>query len=323
MTRICIYGAGAIGGHLAANLARAGDTDISVVVRGRALDAIRSRGLTIETSEGAFNTQVAATDDAASLGPQDYVILTLKAPAVAAAVPGIATLVGQDTTIVTAMNGIPYWYFYKHGGAWDGHQLSCADPGAHQWESLGAERAIGAVVWTAAAVTAPGIVRHTFGNRFDLGEPDGSTSPRAAKLSDILTGAGLQAPIAANIRSTIWNKLWGNLSFNPVSALTLTVLDAMASSPRTTSVLRAMMIEAQCIGEKLGVAFPMNVDERIALAKNVGAHKTSMLQDLEAARPLEIDALTGVIAELGRLVGVTTPTVDAVLALVHQRARNT
>jgi 2-dehydropantoate 2-reductase len=323
MTRICIYGAGAIGGHLAANLARAGDAEISVVVRGPALDAIRSAGLTVETGGNTFNVRVKASDDPTTLGPQDYVILTLKAPAVAAAVPGITALLGKDTTIVTAMNGIPYWYFYKHGGPWDGHQLGCADPGGRQWKAFGPERGLGAVVWTAAAVTAPGTVRHTFGNRFELGEPNGSTSPRATALSQILTNAGLEAPIAEDIRSAIWNKLWGNLSFNPVSALTLSVLDAMAASPRTTPVLRSMMCEAQTIGEHLGVVFPMNVDERIAVAKSVGPHKTSMLQDLEAGRPLEIDALTGVVAELGRLVGVATPAIDTVLALIQQRARNT
>jgi 2-dehydropantoate 2-reductase len=322
MTRICIYGAGAIGGHLAAQLARADNAEMSVVVRGPTLAAIRAHGLTVESGDDTINVPITATDDPTTLGPQDYVILTLKAPAVPAAVPGINTLLGKDTTIVTAMNGIPYWYFYQCGGTWDGHQLACADPGGVQWTTLGPHRALGAVVWTAASVTAPGVIRHTFGNRFDLGEPDGRNSARATTLSDIMAHAGIDAPITTDIRGAIWNKLWGNLSFNPVSALTLTALDAMATSPRTVPVLRAMMVEAQAIGEKLGIAFPMDVDRRIAVAESVGPHKTSMLQDLERHRALEIDALVGVVAEMGRLVGVVTPTIDAVLALIQLRARS-
>lgn len=322
MTRICIYGAGAIGGHLAAKLAQVSDATVSVVVRGDALAAIRKNGLTIDSGGATMTVPVAATDDPATLGPQDYVVLTLKGPAVPAAVPGITALLGRDTTVVTAMNGIPYWYFHKLGGPWEGHRLACADPDGLQWDAIGPERALGAVVWTAASLTAPGIVRHTFGNRFDLGEPDGSTSPRATTLSNIFESAGLEAPLTTDIRGAIWNKLWGNLSFNPVSALTLAALDAMATSSRTVPVLRAMMVEAQAIGEKLGVSFPMAVDARIAVAESVGPHKTSMLQDLERHRALEIEALTGVVAEMGRLVGVATPTIDAVLALTRARARN-
>jgi len=320
MTRICIYGAGAIGGHLAAKLARGGQAEISVVVRGKTLAAIRENGLTVESGEDTLNVPVAASDNPAHLGPQDYVVLTLKAPAVADAVPGISALLGPATTIVTAMNGVPYWYFHKSGGPWEGHQLASADPGGQQWTAFGPDRALGAVVWTAASTFAPGRFRHTFGNRFELGEPDGRTSTRATILAEIFSRAGLDAPITTDIRGAIWNKLWGNLSFNPVSALTHTVLDAMATSPRTVPVLRAMMVEAQAIGEKLGVTFPMDVDARIAVAETVGPHKTSMLQDLERNRPLEIEALTGVVAEMGRLVDIATPTIDAVLALARLRA---
>ena len=320
MTRICIYGAGAIGGHLAAKLAHAGQAQISVVVRGEALAAIRRDGLIVESGEDTLTVPVAASDNPADLGPQDYVIVTLKAPAVAGAVPGISALLGPETTVVTAMNGVPFWYFHKLGGPWEGHQLASADPGGLQWNALGPERALGAVVWTAASITGPGRVRHTFGNRFELGEPDGRTSDRATTLAAIFSRSGLDAPITSDIRGAIWNKLWGNLSFNPVSALTHTVLDAMATSPRTVPVLRAMMLEAQAIGENLGVTFPMDVDARIAVAESVGPHKTSMLQDLERHRPLEIEALTGVVVEMGRLLDIATPTIDAILALARLRA---
>ncbi len=320
MTRICIYGAGAIGGHLAAALARAKVAEVSVIARGATLAAIQDRGLTVETGGDRFTVPLTASDDPHSLGPQDIVILTLKAPAVADAVPGIQALLGPNTAVVTAMNGVPFWYFYAHGGAWDGHRLDSVDPGGRQWDAIGPHRAIGAVVWTAAEVVAPGHVRHTYGNRFDLGEPDGTMSERTTALAALLARAGLQAPATGDIRGAIWTKLWGNLSFNPVSALTNATLDVLATSPRTVPVLRAMMVEAQAIAERLGVSFPMDVDARIAMALSVGPHKTSMLQDLDRGRPLELDALTGVIAEMGRLVGVATPTIDTVLALTRQRA---
>lgn len=321
MTRICIYGTGAIGGHLAAALARAKVADISVVARGATLAAIQDRGLIVDTGGDRFTVPLNASDDPARLGPQDIVILTLKAPAVPEAVPGIAALLGPDTAVVTAMNGIPFWYFYAHGGAWDGHRLDSVDPGGSQWDQIGPQRAIGAVVWTAADIVAPGHVRHTYGNRFDLGEPGGSISGRIAGLATLLERAGLQAPVTGDIRGAIWTKLWGNLSFNPVSALTHATLDVLATSPRTVPTLRAMMVEAQAIAARLGITFPMDVDARIAMALSVGPHKTSMLQDLERGRPLEIEALTGVIAEMGRLVGIATPTIDTVLALARQRAR--
>ncbi|MDA0368953.1 MAG: 2-dehydropantoate 2-reductase [Proteobacteria bacterium] len=322
MTRICIYGAGAIGGHLAAALARNGTADVSVVARGPTLAAIKERGLTVETGGKTISARVAASDDPASFGPQDFVIVTLKAPAVPGAVPGISALLGDDTAVVTAMNGMPFWYFYAHGGPWDGHRLDAVDPGGRQWNMIGPQRAIGAVVRIAAEVVAPGLVRHTHGDHFDLGEPTGGATTRTATLSRLLEQAGFKAPVSTDIRGAIWSKLWGNLSFNPVSALTHATLDVLATSPRTVPVLRAMMVEAQAIGEEFGVTFPMDVDARIAMAQSVGPHKTSMLQDLERGRPMEIDALTGVIAEMGRLVGIATPAIDAVLALTRQRARS-
>ncbi len=319
MTRICIYGAGAIGGHLAGALAGSGDADVSVVARGATLDAMRRDGLVVESDGERTAHRVTATDDPATLGPQDYVIVTLKAPSVPDAVPGIASLLGRDTAVVTAMNGIPYWYFHAHGGVHDGHRLEAADPGGRQWDMIGPERAIGAVVWVAADTPEPGVVRHTYGHRYDLGEPDGTTGERVAELAVLFEKAGLEAPVTGDIRGAIWTKLWGNLSFNPVSALTHATLDILATSPRTVPVLRAMMVEAQAIAEDLGIGFPVDVDRRIVMAQSVGPHKTSMLQDLERGKPLELDALTGVVAEMGRLVGVPTPMIDTVLALARQR----
>jgi len=321
MTRICIYGAGAIGGHLAAALAQTGACDVSVVARGATLAAIERNGLVVESGGQRTTHTVTATDDPGTLGPQDFVVVTLKAFSVPAAVPGIATLLDGDTAIVTAMNGIPYWYFHAHGGPHDGHRLEAADPGARQWNEIGPERAIGAVVWVAADTPEPGVVRHTFGDRYDLGEPDGTSSDRVARLAALFEQAGLKAPVTGDIRGAIWTKLWGNVSFNPVSALTHARLDAMATSPRTVPVLRAMMVEAQAVAEALGISFDLDVDRRIAMAESVGPHKTSMLQDLERGKPLELDALTAVVAEMGRLVGIATPAIDTVLALAAQRGR--
>jgi 2-dehydropantoate 2-reductase len=222
---------------------------------------------------------------------------------------------------VTAVNGIPWWYFYRLEGPWLNRRLESVDPGGKQWDMIGPERAIGCVVYPATEIAEPGVIRHIDGNRFSLGEPSGEKSERIGRLSQILTKAGFKAPIRAQIRNEIWVKLWGNLSFNPISALTHATLDVIATDPGTQAVARAMMLEAQAIGDKLGVRFGIDVEQRIAGAAAVGAHKTSMLQDLERGRPMEIDALLAVVQELGRLVEVKTPTIDIVLPLVQQRAR--
>jgi len=217
-------------------------------------------------------------------------------------------------------NGVPWWYFYRHGAALEGTRIEAVDPGGRIWERIGPERAIGCVVYPAAEVVAPGVVRHVDGNRFSLGEPSGQKSERITHLAAELIAAGFQAPVRADIRTEIWVKLWGNLSFNPISALTGATLDKIVADTSTRAVARAMMLEAQAIAEKLGVDFPIDVDRRIEGAGRVGAHKTSMLQDLERGRPLEIDALVTAVQELGRLVGVATPTIDTVLALVRRLA---
>jgi 2-dehydropantoate 2-reductase len=318
--RICVYGAGAIGGLLAARLAKAG-VETSLVARGPHLAAMRERGLTLRTDAETFTVRPRATDDPAELGAQDYVVVTLKAHQVPGVVDRMQPLLGPRTAVVTAVNGVPWWYFHRLDGPYEGRRLASVDPGDVQWDGIGPERVVGCVVYPAAEVVEPGVVQLVEGDRFTLGEPSGEKTARIERLADALIGAGLKAPIRAKIRDEIWVKLWGNLSFNPISALTHATLDAICADEGTRAVARAMMVEAQAIAERLGVRFPIPVDKRIAGAAAVGAHKTSMLQDLERGRPMEIDALVAAVQEMGHLVEVPTPTVDTVLALVRLRAR--
>ncbi len=318
--RICIYGAGAIGGYLGVQLALAGD-EVTLIARGPHLKAMQTQGLKLCIRGEEHLAHPTCTDDPGEVGFQDYVIITLKAPSIPGIVDTIQPLLGPDTAVVTAYNGIPFWYFYRLEGAWRDHRLASVDPAGEQWEKIGPERAIGCVVYPATEVSEPGVIRHIDGDRFSVGEPSGEKTDRVKKLSDSLRRAGLKAPLRAHIRNEIWVKLWGNLCFNPISALTLATLDVIATQPGTRTVARAMMLEAQAIGEKLGVRFGVDVERRIAGAAAVGAHKTSMLQDLERGRPMEINALLTVVQEMGRLVEVDTPTIDVVLPLLQQRAR--
>lgn len=318
--KICIFGAGAIGGYMGVKLAEAG-ADVSLVARGPHLKAMRDNGLTL-IEEGARKTvQVTASDDPADLGPQDYIIVTLKAHSVPPLVARMQPLIGDHTTIVSGVNGVPWWYFHKVGGPLEGTRLASVDPGDAQWNGFGPDRVLGCVVYPAAEVREPGVITHIEGNRFSLGEPDGSKSDRAQALSKALGAAGLKAPVRPRIRDEIWVKLWGNLSFNPISALTHATLDVLCTDPGTRAVARGMMVEAQQIAEKLGVKFPIDVDRRIEGGAAVGAHRTSMLQDLDQGRPMEIDALVTSVQELGRLTDTPTPTIDTVLGLVQLRAR--
>jgi 2-dehydropantoate 2-reductase len=319
--KICVFGAGAIGGFVGAKLAAKGEAEVSLVARGPHLAAMRAKGLTVHAKDGKSNVAVNANDDPSVLGPQDFVILALKAHSVPGVLDSMKPLLGPETAIVTAQNGLPWWYFYRHGGEHDGRRVEAVDPGGKIWSALGPERAIGCVVYVAAEIEAPGIIRHVEGDRLPLGEPSGEKSGRLAKLSRTLVNAGIRAPIRPDIRNDIWVKLWGNLSFNPISALTGGTLEQIARDEGTRAVARAMMVEGEEIALRLGVKFPIDVDRRIVGAEQVGAHKTSMLQDLELGRPMEIDALVAAVQELGRLVGVPTPAVDTVLALVRQRAR--
>ena len=319
--KICIFGAGAIGGYMGAKLAQAG-ADVSLVARGPHLAAMQAKGLTlIEEGRDPVTVPVRASANPADLGRQEYVIVTLKAHSVPPVVGAMQPLIGDGTTIVSGVNGVPWWYFHKIGGALEGTRLSSVDPGSLQWDGFGPDRVLGCVVYPAAEVVTPGTIRHVEGNRFSLGEPDGSKSERAMALSQALQSAGLKAPVRQRLRDEIWVKLWGNLSFNPISALTLATLDVLCTDPGTRGVARRMMIEAQEIAEKLGVVFPIDVERRIDGGAAVGAHRTSMLQDLEAGRPMEIDALVRSVQELGQITSTPTPTIDTVLALIALRGR--
>lgn len=318
--KICIFGAGAIGGYMGVKLANAG-ADVSLVARGPHLAAMRENGLRLIEADGETSVEVNASEDPSVLGPQDYVIVTLKAHSVPPVVAKMKPLIGENTTIVSGVNGVPWWYFHKTGDEYEGTRLSSVDPGDAQWNGFGPDRVLGCVVYPAAEVIEPGVIKHIEGNRFSLGEPDGSKSERAVALSKALSAAGLKAPVRPRLRDEIWVKLWGNLSFNPISALTHATLDVLCTEPGTRDVARQMMLEAQEIAEKLGVKFPIDVEKRIDGGAAVGAHRTSMLQDLDQGRPMEIDALVGSVQELGRITGTPTPAIDIVLALVQLRAK--
>lgn len=319
--RVCIFGAGAIGGYVAAKLAAAGETELSVIARGPHLEAMQTSGLRLVEDGKESVHKVRAEQDPAKLGPQDYVIIALKAHSVPGVVDAMQPLLGPDTAVVTAQNGVPWWYFHRLAGPHEGKRVATVDPGGTIWDRIGPERAIGCVVYPATEIDEPGVIRHVEGDRFPVGEPSGEKSERVLALSKLLVAGGLKAPVRSDIRSDIWVKLWGNLSFNPISALTGATLEQIAGDPETRAVTRRMMVEAQAIGETLGVRFPVDVDRRIDGGGKVGAHKTSMLQDLERGRPMEIDALVGAVAELGALTGKETPTIDTVLALVRQLGR--
>jgi 2-dehydropantoate 2-reductase len=319
--KICVFGAGAIGGYLAVPLSLAGH-DVSVVARGAHLQAIQHRGLKLIVQGQERVAHVRASDDPGALGAQDVVICALKAHQAHESAHLFAPLLSQSTSVITAMNGIPWWYFHKSGGPFEGRHLESVDVGGRQWIAIGPQRAIGCVVDPACEVVEPGVVVHEEFNRFTIGEPDGSRSARVVALSEALIGAGFDAPIRDNIRWNIWLKLWGNVCFNPISALTGATLDRITSEPAMRSLCKTMMLETQAVNESLGIQIPTQMmDRRLAAAGSVVGHKMSMLQDVERGRSMEIDALVTVVQELGRLTGVATPVIDAVLALVQERGR--
>lgn len=317
--KVCVFGAGAIGGYLAVELARAG-VDVSVVARGAHLAAIRESGLRLLIGTESRTARVACSDRPSELGKQDYVIIALKAHDIPGAVESMPSLLGPQTCIVTASNGLPYWFFCAGASALSGAEVQSIDPGGLQQKLLGSERAIGCVVFPATEVVAPGVIRHEHGNKFPIGEPTGERSERVLRLHRALVAAGLDAPIRADIRDEIWLKLWGNLCFNPISALTLATIDVVTGDPGTRAICRSMMTEMRAIGEHLGLHLRVDLEKRIEGARALGPHKMSMLQDLEHGREMEIEPLVGVVQELGRLTGIPTPTVDVVLALIRQRA---
>ena len=313
--RIAIVGAGAIGGYLGAKLALAGE-DVTLIARGPNLVALKVHGLALIEEDGTElrAENVKAVERMADAGPQDSVLLTVKAHQVAPIAGDLHHLYDSETTVVTMQNGIPWWYFWRHGGKLEGTQLGSVDPGGEIARHVDAPRVIGSVVYPAAVLTKPGVVE---GNRFGLGEPSGEITERVKALSQSLTKAGFKAPVTSDIRGEIWLKLWGNLSFNPISALTHATLVDICQFPPTRALAAGMMEEAQAIANKLGVTFKLGIDRRIAGAEKIGAHKTSMLQDVEAGRPIELEALVGSVVELGRLTGVETPRIDAAYALMQ------
>ena len=317
--RFLIAGAGAIGGYIGARLARAGQ-EVTLFARGPHLHAMQQNGLHILSAEGDFDVRPRAIGDLAEAGPLDVIILAVKAHGLTRLAPQLGPLIGENTTVVSTQNGIPWWYFQAGGGEFSGLPIERVDPGGVIAASIDPCRVVGSLVYLGTEVAEPGVIRHTEGNRISLGEPDGSRSERCRAIAEALIQAGLRCPVTTRIRHEIWVKLLGNVAFNPLSALTRSTLAQMARDPLVCPLVRSIMTEVEAVANKLGVQLPISIEQRIAGAEKVGEHKTSMLQDLERGRPMEIDALVASVAELGQLTGVPTPNINAVLALVRLRA---
>ena len=317
--KVAIYGAGAIGGLIGAHLARTGQ-DVTLIARGPHLAALKEKGLHLTGHSGDFTVHPKATEDAREAGPQDFVIVALKANAVPGIADKLAPLLGPDTGVVMAVNGVPWWYFYCAEGPLKDARLPSVDPEDKLWQLVRPQRVIGCVVYPAAEVVAPGHIHHVENNRLTLGEASGIKTDRVAALSAAFIAAGFKAPVRPDIRTEIWVKLWGNVAFNPLSALTGATLAQICADPDTRAIVKAMMTEAEVIANALGVRMPIDVEKRINGAAAVGEHKTSMLQDFERGRPIELDANVGAVRDLGRLVHVPTPMIDTIYALVRQKA---
>lgn len=320
--KFCIVGAGAIGGLVGARLAMAGH-EVSLVARGEHLSVIRSHGLTYRAPDGReTRLRLPASDRPEDFGRQDAVLIALKAHSIAPMLPRLVPLLAADTPVVTAINGLPWWYFYREGGAHDGRRIQCLDPEEAMRRALDPSHVLGCVVHAAAEVIAPGKVNHTGGRDFIFGEIDGRTSERTRSLAEAFTGAGLEARITARIRDEIWTKLIGNLSVNPISALTGARIGEVLDNPELCTLARAMMAEGMCVADAYGARISVTIEERIALGRKVGGAKTSMLQDIEKGRPLELDAIVASVIELGRRAGVETPSIEAVTALIRAREKH-
>jgi len=315
---ICIVGAGAIGGLLGARLAQAGH-EVSLIARGAHLAALRADGLRLRSNKESLSLRVNASDSVAGFGPQDAVFIALKAYSIADMLPRLAPLMGPQTMVIPAINGIPWWYFYKEGGRFDGERIDCLDPGAAMLRSLDSGRILGCVVHASAEVVEPGVIEHTAGRRFILGEPDGSLSERAERMAAALEAAGLDAPLSQRIRDDIWTKLVGNLAFNPVCALTAARMDEAMNNPAIVELTRTVMSEGMRVGEAYGARFAITIEERLHMAQRIGSAKVSMLQDLERGRPIESDAIVGAVCEFARRAGVPTPATDLICTLIRQR----
>jgi 2-dehydropantoate 2-reductase len=321
--KIAIVGVGAIGGFVGHRLAHAGE-DVTFIARGKNLAALKANGIRLVRADGSDEVvaQVNATDDYAAAGPQDLVILAMKAHQMESVAADVPKLFGPATIVVPMQNGIPYWYFHRYAGALAGTPIRSVDPTGAIGSHIPAERVIGCVVYPATELLAPGVIKHVEGDRFPVGEPDGSASERVTRVSECFVRAGLKSPVLDDIRAEIWLKLWGNMTFNPISALSRATLAGICQYPPSRALAAAMMFEAQTIAGKLGVTFRLPLEKRIAGAERVGHHKTSMLQDVEAGRPLEIDALLGSVIEMARLTETPTPNLDAVYALTKLLAMN-
>jgi len=319
--RFCIVGAGAIGGVLGAKLAAAGH-DVSLVARGEHLAAIRAQGLALKDADGVRTFKLRAADSPAELGPQDAVFIALKAYSIGPMLPRLAPLLKPDTAVVTAINGIPWWYFCREGGRFDGSPVECLDPGGAMLRALDPRHLVGCVVHGAAEVIAPGVVYHTTGRDFILGEIDGAATGRIDAIAGALEGAGLRAPVSRRIRDDVWTKLIGNTSYNPVAALTGALMSEINANAALIELIRRMMAEAMQVAAACGARVTVTLDERLAIARKIGAARISMLQDLERGRPLEIDAIVTAVGELGRKAGVPTPTIDGVEALIRERVKH-
>ena len=302
--KIAIVGAGAIGAFLGAKLALAGE-DVYLIARGPHLKAMQANGVRVRSPEGNLEAHPTATHDYESIGPVEYVFLTVKAHSLTAIAPSLAPLLGADTAVVSAQNGIPWWYFMGQGGPFDGSSIESVDPGGVIAHAIDSSRVIGCVVYPSTVIVEPGVIEHIEGNRFSIGELDGTSSERCKRLAASLISAGLRAPIRGHIRHDMWIKLLGNVVFNPMSALTRATLVEMATHRESSDIVRAVMADA--VAEGLGVRLPLTIDQRMDGARKVGAHRTSMLQDLEAGRPMELESVVGVVIELGQKLGLPMP----------------
>ena len=319
--RFAIVGAGAIGAFAGAMLAKSGE-NVTLIARGAHLHAMQERGVRVRGSLGEFEARVAATDDPAAVGPVDVVLLTLKAHSLTEMAPRLAPLIGTETCVVSAQNGIPWWYFYRHGGEWEGTHLETVDPGGVISRSIDPSRVIGCVVYPSTIIIEPGVVEHIEGTRFAIGEPDGSKSERCRRLAAAFINAGLRCPIRTDIRHDMWVKLMGSVAFNPISALTGATLAEMVQCTETRELATAIMTEAEAVARRLGIDMGISISQRLDGAEKVGHHKTSMLQDVEAGRPPELESIVGAVVELGNKMGLALPCTKAVYACVKLLARS-
>ena len=319
--KVCVVGAGAIGGLVASGFARAGH-EVCLVARGAHLEALRAHGLTFESGDKREVFALRASDDPAELGAQDAVFICLKTASIAAMLPRVKPLLSRDTVVVPAINGLPWWYFYREGGRLDGQPVACLDPEGTLFQALDPRHILGCVVHAAAQVPEPGVVRHTAGREFLIGEPDRSRSARAERMVAAMNAAGFQAKLAADIRVEIWLKLTGNLSYNPVAALALAHMDDIHGNPGLLALIRSLIEETMRVAQAYGVRIPVTVEQRIAIAKKLAGAKISMHQDIERRRPLEVDAIVGAVVELARKAAIATPMTDAIHALIAERAKH-